>query len=57
MSLEKDLCDEYEKFCRINNLPKMCAHELVEEADERNLSSRQLAWLKDFIRRWEEVES
>ncbi|MRI32698.1 hypothetical protein EOPP23_06820 [Endozoicomonas sp. OPT23] len=56
MNHEAELCNEYNKFIKVNSLPEICAAELLAEADERNLSSKQVAYLKDFVRRWEAVD-
>ncbi len=48
------LSAELQKWCKENNLPQWSADELVME---ENISDNQRKWLRDFISRWEAVES
>jgi len=49
------LIDEFETFCKDNNLPHMSADELFHEKYEV-LTYEQKSYILDFIERWEETE-
>ena len=50
------LSDEYAVFLKNNNLPSLCAMELLAEAEKRQLSRKVVLYLRDFCQRWEAVE-
>ena len=50
-----DLIDEFEMFCKDNNLPHISADELFHEKYEV-LSEEQKTYILGFIERWEESE-
>ena len=54
---EKELCDEYDRFLRQEGLPSQCAADLLSDEEKHGLTNRQIIWLKDFVRRWEEAEA
>jgi hypothetical protein len=58
MDTEKSLCDELRNYCTANNLPYLSADELLVEllsVDVRNEAN--IAWVRDFIRRWNAWEN
>lgn len=48
------LCEEFEMFCKENNLPHMSADELFAEKCDV-LTSEQKSYILGFIERWEEA--
>jgi hypothetical protein len=53
-SWDVPLCDEYETWCRDNDVPCISADEHVLGVDS-TLTEEQQAWIADFIRRWDEA--
>tara|TARA_Y100000361_G_C11097468_1_gene309945 strand:- start:578 stop:763 length:186 start_codon:yes stop_codon:yes gene_type:complete len=50
------LIDVYEKYCKQNQLPHMCASDLLYGADTRDtLNRNQQVWLERFISIWDIV--
>lgn len=53
------LYDEYKEWCKANALPHISADELLydrlldECAADADKTAAQIAWLKNFIERWE----
>jgi hypothetical protein len=54
---EKSLCDELDAFCKTHSLEPMSADELLnqllDEDQEGGLIKSQIAYLEDFIKRWD----
>jgi len=53
MTTLKNLIDEYANWNRANGLTLGSADEHLWDD---NLTNEQRAWLRDFVRRWEEAE-
>lgn len=55
MSTYSQLIQEWESFTNDNNLPKMCAEELLQ-SEIKNLKVWQINYIQNFIERWDSQE-
>lgn len=50
-----DLINTYLKFIKDNDLPLLCAQDLLQGNHDTKLTASQFVWLIDFVKQWEEV--
>jgi len=50
-----DLINTYLKFIKDNDLPLLCAQDLLQGNHDTKLTASQFVWLINFVKQWEEV--
>jgi len=50
-----DLINTYLKFIKDNDLPLLCAQDLLQGNHDAQLTASQFVWLINFVKQWEEV--